>query len=100
MINIFVGNLDITVTVPVLRAKFAAYGTVDTVTIVENRDTGEPRGIAFIEMMHATEARAAIAALDGTMLNGRPLRVNEARAKLALDLSADSVTRDHRRHRT
>jgi cold-inducible RNA-binding protein len=97
--NIFVGNLDITVTEPQLREVFAAYGAVETITIVEDRDTGEPRGIAFVEMTQATEAQTAISALDGTTLNGRPMRVNEARSKLHRDPMRDSGRRDHRRHK-
>ena len=99
MTNIFVGNLDITVTEQQLREVFAEHGAVETVTIVENRDTGEPRGIAFVEMTQATQAQAAIAALVGKMLNGRPMRVNEARPKLDRDFTRDSGSRDHRRHR-
>lgn len=99
VINIFIGNIDITVTEQQLRDIFAAYGAIETVTIVEDRDTGEPRGMAFVEMTQALEAQAAIAALDGTMLNGRPMKVNEARPKLDRDPTHDSGSRDHRRHR-
>jgi cold-inducible RNA-binding protein len=97
--NIFVGNLDITVTEQTLRDIFARHGVVETVKIVEDRDTGEPRGIAFIEMTQAAEAEAAVAALDGTTLNGRVMRVNEARTKLQSDGTRDSGSRDHRRHK-
>jgi len=97
--NVFVGNLDITVTEQQLRDFFAPHGTVETITIVKDRDTGEPRGIAFVEMMQATDAQGAISALDGTMLNGRPISVNEARPKLHGDAVRDSGRRDHRRHR-
>jgi cold-inducible RNA-binding protein len=99
MTNIFVGNLDITATEQQLRELFAAHGAVETVTIVKDRDTGEPRGIAFVEMTQATEAQAAIAALDGNQLNGRPMRVNEARPKLQRDPMSNSGIRDHRRHK-
>jgi RNA recognition motif-containing protein len=98
--NIFVGNLDITVTERQLREVFAAHGTVETVTLIMDRDTGTPRGMAFVEMAKVTETQAAIAALDGTILNGRQIRVNEARPKLHRDPSRDSGSRDHRRHRT
>jgi len=97
--NIFVGNLDITVTEQQLRDVFAAHGAVESVTIVMDRDTGEPRGIAFVEMAQATDAQAAIAALDGTTVNGRTMRVNEARPKLHSETNQDSESRDHRRHR-
>ncbi|HEY7353765.1 MAG TPA: RNA-binding protein [Terriglobales bacterium] len=100
MTNIFVGNLDITVTEQQLREVFAAHGGIETITIVVDRDTGEPRGIAFVEMNQATEAGAAIAALDGTMLNGRAMRVNEARPKIHREPTRDAGSREHRRHRT
>ena len=99
MTNVFVGNLDITVTEQQLREVFAAHGAVETVTVVVDRDTGEPRGIAFVEMTQATEAAAAIAALDGKIVNGRAIRVNEARPKLHREPTDDSESRDHRRHR-
>lgn len=99
MTNVFVGNLDITVTEQQLREVFAAYGSVETITMVKDRDTGEPRGIAFVEMTQANEAQGAITALDGTILNGRAINVNEARAKVRRDPIRDSGRRDHRRHR-
>ena len=95
--NIFVGNLDITVTELQLRDTFAAYGAVDSILILENRDTGEPRGIAFVEMKQALDAKAAIAGLHGTMLNGRLIRVNEARPKIHRQPARDSGMRNHRR---
>jgi RNA recognition motif-containing protein len=96
--NIFIGNLDITVTEQQLRDIFAAYGAVASIAMLENTDTGEPRGIAFVEMKLASEAKAAVAALHGTMLNGRAMRVNEARAKLDREPAGDSGMRNHRRH--
>lgn len=99
MKNIFVGNLDFISTEDQMRALFAAYGTVESVTIVKDRDTGQPRGFAFVEMTEAAEAQAAISSLDGTMQNGRALRVNEARPKLEHDVNRNSSgSRDHRRH--
>lgn len=86
MTNVFfVGNLDITVAEQQLRELFTAHGTVETITAVKGRDTGEPRGIAFVEMKQATQPMALIFALNGTMLNGRPMNVNEARPKLHRD---------------
>lgn len=99
MTNIFVGNLDITVTEQQLRAVFAAHGSLESVTIVVDRDTGEPRGMAFVEMAQASEVEAVIAALNGKMLNGRAMTVNEARPKLQREPTDDSGSRDHRRHR-
>ena len=99
MTNIFVGNLDITVTEQQLRELFGVHGTVQSITILKDRDTGEPRGIAFVEMTQASEAGGAISALNGTMLNGRSMNVNEARPKLHKNPVRDSGLRDHRRHR-
>ena len=79
--NIFVGNLAFTTTDQELRACFEAYGTVDTVRIMTDRDTGRARGFGFVEMPNAMEANAAIAGLDGTALGGRALTVNEARPR-------------------
>ena len=101
MKNIFVGNLDFASSEDELRALFAGYGSVESVTIVKDRDTGRPRGFAFVEMTEAGEAQAAILALDGTIQNGRALRVNEARPKLVQDLDMNRNShgsRDHRRH--
>ena len=97
MINIFVGNLDFDVTEEQLRAAFGTYGAVETVTIVVDRDTGQSRGFAFVEMPSAEDGENAIRSLDATLLNERPLRVNEARAKSRSDETLRS--RDHRRHR-
>ena len=79
--NIFVGNLAFTTTDRELRACFEAYGTVENVRIMTDRDTGRARGFGFVEMPDATEANAAIAGLNGTSLGGRPLTVNEARQR-------------------
>ena len=79
--NIFVGNLAFTTTDQELRACFEAYGTVDTVRIMTDRETGRSRGFGFVEMPNAMEANAAIAGLDGTALGGRALTVNEARPR-------------------
>ncbi len=81
MKNIFVGNLDITTTEDQVRELFRAHGTVSTVTMVNDRDTGSPRGFAFVEMTDDEEADGAIKALDGAVVEGRALAVNEAREK-------------------
>ena len=99
VINIFVGNVASDATEDQLRALFAAFGAVETVTIVNDRDTGQPRGIAFVEMTQAGEAQAAITALNGSLLNDSALRVNEARPKLIGDAAHDPKGRNHRRHR-
>jgi len=100
MTNIYVGNLDFSTHEDQLQTLFAAYGTVKTVTAVMDRDTGQPRGFAFVEMTGAGEARDAIRALDGSVHGGRILLVNEARPKLYPSGEHESPTsRDHRHHR-
>ena len=79
--NIFVGNLAFTATEAEVRQLFEGYGTVDTVNLLMDRDTGRPRGFGFVEMPDATEAQAAIDGLNGTSLGGRQLTVNEARPR-------------------
>ncbi len=81
MKNIFVGNLDFGATEQSIRALFEPYGAVERVNIVTDRDTGQPRGFAFVEMTNSNEADQAINALNGTNLGGRALNVNEARPK-------------------
>ena len=81
MKNIFVGNLDFSATESSIRALFEPYGQVDRVNVVTDRDTGRSRGFAFVEMADSAEADRAIAALNGTNLEGRALNVNEARPK-------------------
>lgn len=81
MTNIFVGNLSYQATSADLQAAFEAYGAVDRVNIVTDRDSGQSRGFAFVEMSDANAARNAIAALNGAELRGRAMNVNEARPK-------------------
>ena len=81
MKNIYVGNLDFNVTEDELRQAFAAYGQVENVTVLKDRDTGQPRGFGFVEMANDEEAQAAIAQLNGTEVEGRSLVVNESRPK-------------------
>jgi cold-inducible RNA-binding protein len=81
--NIFVGNLSYQTTQEDLLAAFSQYGGVERVSIVTDRDTGQPRGFAFVEMTNRNEAEQAIAQLNGAELNGRALNVNEARPKPA-----------------
>ena len=81
MKNIFVGNLDFAATEAAVRSLFEAYGKVERVSMVADRDTGRPRGFAFVEMTDAAEADKAIAALNGMNVGGRALNVNEARPK-------------------
>ena len=81
MKNIYVGNLDYNVSEQDLRAAFEAYGQVDNVTIMRDRDTGQPRGFAFVEMANDEEAQKAIAGTNGSQLGKRNINVNEARPK-------------------
>jgi RNA recognition motif-containing protein len=79
--NIYVGNLSFNTTESELEKAFAAYGEVSTARIATDRDTGRPRGFGFVEMANQAEAQAAIAALNGSDLQGRTLTVNEARPR-------------------
>ena len=81
MTNIFVGNLSYQTTQDDLHAAFAQYGSVERVNVVTDRDSGQPRGFAFVEMTNRSEADSAISQLNGAELNGRALNVNEARPK-------------------
>jgi cold-inducible RNA-binding protein len=109
MKNIYVGNLDVSTTEDQLRELFRSSGTLATVTVVRDRDTGAPRGFAFVEMNNDAEAEAAIKAINGATFGSRVLTVNEARPKQA-DNRNDTTerrnqgreplaTRDHRHHR-
>jgi len=81
MKNIFVGNLSFGATEDTVRAAFQAYGTVDRVNLVTDRDTGQARGFGFVEMSNNAEGDRAINELNGRDLDGRALTVNEARPK-------------------
>ena len=81
MKNIYVGNLTFDATEDQVRSLFEAYGPVEKVSIITDRDTGQPRGFAFVEMTDDESAAKAMEALNGTNLGGRNLTVNEARPK-------------------
>ncbi len=81
MKNIFVGNLDYGATEDAIRDLFEQYGAVERVSLIRDRDTGAPRGFAFVEMSDAAEADRAIAGLNGTILGNRAINVNEARPR-------------------
>ncbi len=83
MTNIFVGNLSYATTQEELQDVFGGYGVVERVSIVRDRDTGQPRGFAFVEMTNPDEATRAIEELNGRELNGRTMNVNEARPREA-----------------
>jgi cold-inducible RNA-binding protein len=81
MTNIFVGNLSYDATQADLQAAFEAYGPVERVNLITDRDTGQPRGFAFVEMSDPQAAQTAISHLNGAELHGRAMNVNEARPK-------------------
>ena len=77
MTKLYVGNLPFTVTEESVRTLFSQHGTVEKVSLISDRDTGRPRGFGFVEMPNSDAARA-MQALNGTELDGRSLKVNEA----------------------
>ncbi|HUQ92130.1 MAG TPA: RNA-binding protein [Bryobacteraceae bacterium] len=79
--NIFVGNLSFNASEQDVRSMFEAYGVVDRVSIITDRETGRSRGFAFVEMPDDQEADRAISSLNGSQIGGRTLNVNEARPK-------------------
>jgi RNA recognition motif-containing protein len=78
--NIFVGNLPFTVTETELRELFEEYGTLETIKLITDRESGRSRGFGFIEMDNA-DADAAIKALNGKELKGRSIKVNQAQPR-------------------
>jgi len=79
--NIYVGNISFQTSEQDLDAAFSAYGQVERVQIVKDRETGQSRGFAFVEMVNNAEADKAMAALNGADFGGRTLTVNEARPR-------------------
>jgi len=79
--NIYCGNLSWNTTEESLRAAFEAFGEVSSVTIIKERDTGQSRGFGFVEMPNDSEGQAAISGMNGNDLDGRPLKVDQARPR-------------------
>ena len=79
--NIYVGNLPFSTNSDDLERLFAAHGSVDSAQVIMDRDTGRSRGFGFVEMGNDDEARAAIQELDGSDVDGRRLKVNEAKPR-------------------
>jgi cold-inducible RNA-binding protein len=79
--KLYVGNLSYSTTQDTLQAEFAAHGQVQEVAIITDRETGRPRGFAFVTMANEEEGRAAIETLNGHEVDGRTVTVNEARPK-------------------
>ena len=79
--KLYVGNLPYSATEQSLRDAFSASGTVDTVSLITDRDTGQSKGFAFVEMATDQEAQAATQAMNGQMLDSRQIKVNEAKPR-------------------
>jgi RNA recognition motif-containing protein len=79
--NIYVGNLPWEIQEEDLRKSFEEFGQVASATIIKDKFTNKPRGFGFVEMPEKEEAAAAIKALNGKELKGRPMKVNEAKPK-------------------
>ena len=80
-LRIYVGNFGFETSEQELREAFEAYGQVQEVSMIQDRDTRRPKGFAFVEMPTSAEAQAAIGALNGKEFDGRPVTVNEARPR-------------------
>ena len=89
MTTIYVGNLPFSATEDEVRSMFEQHGTVESVKLINDRDTGRPRGFGFVDMPGA-EAETAIQHLNGQDMGGRPLRVSEAREGTARPPRGDS----------
>ena len=81
--KLFVGNLSFDTTSEDLEALFSEMGTIESATVVTDRDTGRSRGFGFVEMSSASEADKAISSLNGRDVGGRQINVSEARAREA-----------------
>ena len=79
--NVYVGNLSFDTTQGKLQELFETHGQVSTVNVITDRETGRPRGFAFVEMMTDEGASAAIRALDGQDMDGRAIKVSEAKPR-------------------
>lgn len=79
--KMYVGNLSFSTTESDLRTAFANYGTVDSVAVINDRDTGRSKGFGFVEMNNNDEAQAAMSGLDGQNLDSRNLKVSEAKPR-------------------
>lgn len=86
--KIYVGNLGFSVNNDALRTKFEQYGTVNSASVITDRDTGRSKGFGFVEMSNAQEANTAIQELNGTQFEGRAMTVNEAKPREAAPRSS------------
>jgi len=83
--RIYVGNLSYNTTEGALRSLFAEYGEIESVNVITDRDTGRPKGFAFVEMATEQAANAAISALNGKSVDDREIKVNEAKPQAERD---------------
>jgi RNA recognition motif-containing protein len=81
--KLYVGGLSYTTTEASLREAFSASGTVDSVSLITDRDTGQSKGFGFVEMSTDAEAQAATQAMNGASIDGRQIKVSEAKPKVA-----------------
>jgi len=81
MLNIYVGNLPYSVNEDDLRNLFSEFGEVSNAHVISDRDTGRSKGFGFVEMENSEDGQKAIEALDGSDLQGRNVRVNEAKPR-------------------
>jgi len=79
--KLYVGNLPFSVTDQVLQETFSQVGKVESARVITDRDTGRSKGFGFVEIADKTQAESAINALNGKVLGGRPLTVNEAKPR-------------------
>ena len=79
--KVYVGNLSYDANEDALREAFGAFGEIRSISIITDRETGRPRGFAFVEMGTSDEATKAIEALDGKEIAGRPIKANKARPR-------------------
>ncbi|MBN1290061.1 MAG: RNA-binding protein [Actinobacteria bacterium] len=79
--KIYVGNLSYSTGEEDIRAAFSEFGTIDSVAVITDRNTGRSKGFGFVEMNDDSEAKAAIEGMNGKDLDGRNLNVNEARPR-------------------
>jgi cold-inducible RNA-binding protein len=82
MKSVYVGNLNFETTEADLRTLFEPFGEVQSISVINDRETGRPRGFAFVEMPDDYEAAKAVAGLNGREVGGRALRINEAAPRL------------------
>ena len=81
MMNLYVGNLPYQTTEDDLRTAFEAFGAVSSVNLISDRETGQSKGFAFVEVADNSAADAAIKGLNGTQMGGRAIKVNEAKQR-------------------